>query len=167
MARITQIDENTGEIVGNYVAVIQPKKRNGFYQGWFAMSQVAIQDLREYGLTGRDYEVLFALLSFLDFENLIQVSQASLAKEIGMQKQHVNRAINKLIDTNVLIEGPKIGRSKTFKLNPNFGWKGTAKNHTEALKARMRKSNITAVHSGEVRDKDTIDFINGKADKDA
>lgn len=160
--RFEQVDTSTGEITGSFVAVIQPKKNNGFYGGWLAMSQQAIAALREHNLTGKDYEVLMLLFSQLDFENLIQVSQVELANELGMRKQHVNRAITKFVDYGILQEGPKIGRSKTFKLDPNLGWKGTAKNHHKALRERMKTAGLSVV----TRDKDTVDFINGKADKD-
>ena len=146
--RVDQIDTETGELIGGFVAVIQPKRKNGFGEGWFAMSQNALRAIREAGLKGRDYEVLFALLEVLDFENLIQVSQVELAAELGMQKPHLSRSIKHLIEVGVLLEGPKIGRSKTFRLNPSFGWKGSAKGHTDALKERMKAAGLSVVKGG-------------------
>ena len=32
------------------------------------------------------------------------------------------------------LEGPKIGVSRSYRLNPNYGWKGSGKNHKQALK---------------------------------
>ena len=165
--RFEQVDTTTGEVTGSFVAVIQPKKNNGFSTGWFAMSQEAISNLRKHGLTGRDYEVLMTLLSQLDYENLIQINQTALAKELGMRQPHVARTIKKLVVIGALHEGPKIGVSKTYRLDPNLGWKGTAKNHHKALSDRMKSANIIGVHSTEKRDRDTIDFINGKADSES
>ncbi|WP_444979173.1 hypothetical protein, partial [Aeromonas hydrophila] len=34
----------------------------------------------------------------------------------------------------VLEEGPKVGRSKTYILSRQFGWKGTVSNHKKALR---------------------------------
>lgn len=161
--RFEQVDTSTGEVTGSFVAVVQPKRSNGFSSGWFAMSQEAIANLRVHGLTGRDYEVLMMLLSQLDYENLIQVNQTALAKEIGMRQPHVARTIKKLVSIGAIIEGPKIGASKTYRLDPNLGWKGTAKNHHNALKERMRAAGMSLI----TRDQDTVDFINGKADKDS
>lgn len=146
--RIDQIDTETGELIGGFVAVIQPKRRNGFGDGWIAMSQTAMTAIRKAGLQGRDYEVLFALLEVLDFENLIQVSQVELAQELGMQKPNLSRSIKRMVDIGILLEGPKIGRSKTFRLNPSFGWKGSAKGHTDALKERMKAAGLTVVKGG-------------------
>jgi len=146
--RIDQIDTETGELIGGFVAVIQPKRRNGFGDGWIAMSQTAMTAIRKAGLQGRDYEVLFALLEVLDFENLIQVSQVDLAEELGMHKPHLSRSIKRMVDIGILLEGPKIGRSKTFRLNPSFGWKGSAKGHTDALKERMKAAGLSVVKGG-------------------
>lgn len=145
--RIDQIDTDTGEVIGGFVAVIQPKRRNSF-DGWFAMNQNALRELRSAGLHGRDYEVLFALLEVLDFENLIQVSQADIAKELKMKPPHLSRSIKSLIDLGVLLEGPKIGRSKSYRLNPGFGWKGSATNHNKAVRERMRAAGLSVLKGG-------------------
>lgn len=160
--RVTQVDDQTGEVLGSFVAVVQPKRQNGFTDGWFAMAQDALRLLRTAGLGGRDYDVLFALLERLDFENLIQVSQAELARDCGMHSPHVSRSIKKLLDLGCLLEGPKIGRSRSFRLNPRFGWKGSSKGHQNALKERMRAAGISVVD----RDPNTVDAFTGRPDAD-
>ena len=144
--RFDQIDRSTGEIQEGFVAVIQPKRKNGFQEtGWIAMNQQALSFIAQSDLTGNDLKVLFQLLTILDFENLIQVSQAEVALVLGMNKQHVSRSIKNLVELGVIHEGPKIGRSKSYRLDPEFGWKGSAKLHKEALKQKMKKSNMTVV----------------------
>lgn len=78
--------------------------------------------------------VLMALLADLDYENYIQVAQMDIAEALNMQKTNVSRAVKNLLEVGIVIEGPKIGRSKTYRLNPQFGWKGTVTNHKKALK---------------------------------
>lgn len=78
--------------------------------------------------------VLMALLADLDYENYIQVAQMDIAEALNMQKTNVSRAVKNLLEFGIVIEGPKIGRSKTYRLNPQFGWKGTTINHKKALK---------------------------------
>jgi len=78
--------------------------------------------------------VLMALLADLDYENYIQVAQMDIAEALNMQKTNVSRAVKNLLEFGIVIEGPKIGRSKTYRLNPQFGWKGTVTNHKKALK---------------------------------
>lgn len=159
VSRITQVDSDTGEIVGEYVAVVQPKRKNAFQNGgWFALSQSEPLDiLMRADLQGRDYQVFFALMQQLDYENLIQVSQAKIAEKLGMKSPHVNRSIKALIDLGIILEGPRIGRSRSFRLNPNFGWKGSAKGHHEALKARMENIGMSVVDGG--RDTETLDMF--------
>ena len=72
-----------------------------------------------------------AMLARLDYENLIQVNQAEVSEQVGMNRHNVNRSIKKLIELGVILEGVKIGISRSYRLNPNFGWKGSAKGHRE------------------------------------
>ena len=37
-----------------------------------------------------------------------------------MNRHHVNRSIKKLIELGVVLEGVKIGISRSYRLNPNF-----------------------------------------------
>ena len=120
-----QIDHQTGEVVEGFVAYVVPKRKNGFQKGWMAMAQEAMMMLAQSNLTGNDMKVMWAMLARLDYENLIQVNQAEV--------HNVNRSIKKLIELGVILEGVKIGISRSYRLNPNFGWKGSAKGHREAL----------------------------------
>ena len=78
------------------------------------------------------------LLARLDYENLIQVNQAEVSEQVGMNRHNVNRSIKKLIELGVILEGVKIGISRSYRLNPNFGWKGSAKGHREALHEHLK-----------------------------
>jgi len=95
------------------------------------------------------YRVLFAVLSVVDFENWIQFNQSEMADTIGMRRQNFGRAMRKLEAIELLQRGPKVGRSVTYRLNPSFGWKGSAKNHVKAiddnLKQRMKSRNMSVV----------------------
>ena len=99
------------------------------------MAQEAMMMLAQSNLTGNDMKVMWAMLARLDYENLIQVNQAEVSEQVGMNRHNVNRSIKKLIELGVILEGVKIGISRSYRLNPNFGWKGSAKGHREALRA--------------------------------
>ena len=47
------------------------------------------------------------MLARLDYENLIQVNQAEVAEQVGMNRHNVNRSIKKLIELGVVLEGVK------------------------------------------------------------
>lgn len=160
--RINQFDEETGEILGGFVAYIAPKRVNGFGNGWLAMAQNPLVMIAQSDLDGADMKVLLMLMAKIDFENLIVLNQAELAREINMNRQHVQRSIKRLIKMGVLLEGQKVGTSRSYRLNPNYGWKGSAKNHVVALdaerKERMKKANISGVVERE-RDEKTRDLF--------
>lgn len=130
--RFDQIDSSTGEVIGGFVAVIRPKTKSSF-QRHFTMNQAALL-LMANELNHEQMRVLLALLAHLDYENYIQVAQVEIAENLKMQKTHVSRAIKGLKDSGIILEGPKIGRTKSFMLNPNYGWKGSVTNHDKALK---------------------------------
>lgn len=142
--RLQQFDPSTGEVVDGYIAVIVPKRRNAFGD-WHAMAQAAWEMIATADLGKEDFRVMAALMARLDFENLIQVPQSEVALKLGMQRQNVNRSIKRLIDLELILEGPKVGRSKTFRLNPSLGWKGSAKGHHQALKERMDAAGLRVI----------------------
>ena len=141
MRRVTQIDLETGEDLGGFVAVIRPKRKSSF-QRHFTMNQAALLTIAN-ELNHDQMRVLVALLADLDYENYIQVAQIDIAEALNMQKTHVSRAVKNLLEFGIVIEGPKIGRSKTYRLNPQFGWKGTVTNHKKAL-----KNGLTVINGG-------------------
>ncbi len=135
MAKIEQVNTETGEVVGSFTAVIQPKQKSSF-ERHFTMNQEALILIAN-KLSHEQTRVLLALLAQLDYENYIQIAQTDIAKTINMQRSHVSRAIKSLMEESILLEGPKIGRSKSYRLNPSYGWKGTVTNHKKALKAGL------------------------------
>ena len=85
--RVEQTDLETGEVV-QMVALKptrapHPFRREGFVQ----MSQAAMLELAQNPVSGEARRVLDALCAVLDFENFIQLSQADLAKLIGMENK--------------------------------------------------------------------------------
>ena len=149
----------SGEICeGAQLALIFPKRRNGFSEGWVAVSQNPMLELAKADLGGEASKVLFLILARLDFENWINLNQRSCAAEIGVKAPNFARALRKLETLGVLLVGPKVGRNATFRLNPHFGWKGSAKGHNEALRDRMKARGISVVGEAE-RDDRTRDMF--------
>ena len=146
---IGHIDAN-GEIhEGAVLALVVPKRKNGFDEGWVAVAQNAYLALANSGLGLDARRVLDILLARLDFENWIHLPQSEIAAMLNMQRSHVSRAMRDLEKVGVILRGPKVGRSITYRINPNFGWKGSAKNHNAALnedlKERMKERGMSVV----------------------
>jgi predicted transcriptional regulator len=92
---------------------------------WFIMAQDALVLLaKDKDLTLEPKNVLLYLLSQLDFENFMHVPQVEIAEALGMDKAKVSKSIKLLTEKGILIRGPKQSRSSSFRLNPNFGYKG-------------------------------------------
>jgi predicted transcriptional regulator len=149
--RVGSVDLETGEILPHVLVAMQRKVPNGFAAGWIAMAQGAMVELAMNIKNVDDWRVLSMLLGLLDFENLIQVEQTGLAEKLGMQKQNVNRSIKRLVDLGCLLEGPKIGRSRTYRLNPTYGWKGSSANHQKALRTaeKAKAAGLSVVKGGQ------------------
>lgn len=135
------IDAVTGEVLQGSMVFVPEKKKSAFGDRWFAMAQNAMDFLAtNRKLIGEEgFAVFFKIASRLDFENYIQVNQAELARELGMKPSSFSRAVKKLLELQVIMKGPKVGVSQTYRLNPSAGWKGSAKNHFTAMQEAKKK----------------------------
>lgn len=149
--RVGQVDLSSGELLeGGQLAIVFPKRRNGFQiGGWVAMSQAALEAVVRANMGDQVNRTFLMIISVLDFENFISISQSEIAKKLGMRPPHVSTAFKRLVDEGVLIQGPKVGRVGTYRLNPAYGWKGSAKAHNEALGERMRARGLSVVPGGQ------------------
>lgn len=128
-------DKETGEIMQGSFVYVPPKKKSPFGDKWIMMGQESLDFLVENRkhLGEEGFAVFCALAARLDFENYILINQAELAQKIKMDRSNLNRSLKRLVDMGVIGRGPKSGRSPTFRLNPNIGWKGKAMHHFSAI----------------------------------
>lgn len=95
---------------------------------------------------GRDaLRVYMKLCSKLDFENWINIQQAELAKQMDMQPSNFSRAVALLVEDGIILKGPNVGTRKTYRLNPAYGWKGSAGNHKKALQEQTTAAHLSLV----------------------
>ena len=121
------IDKYTGEEYG--FPVIVGRKRNPYGKGWVMNSQEALEIVaKDKDIKGETYRVLFFICARLDFENWVQISITEIADELDLKQPSVSRAMKVLETKEIILRGPKVGRSYAFMLNPEFGWKGKVKN---------------------------------------
>ena len=129
------VDKYTGEEFG--FPVIVGRKRNPYGKGWVMNSQEALEILaKDKEITGEIYRVLFFICARLDFENWVQISITEIGNELDLRQPNVSRAMKVLEEKEIILRGPKVGRSYAFMLNPEFGWKGQVKNLDEYRKER-------------------------------
>ncbi len=132
------VDKYTGEEYG--FPVIIGRKRDPYAKGWVMNSQEAMVILaKDKDIKGETHRVLWFIGGILDFENWVQLSVTEIAEELELKRPNVSRAIKLLEQKEIIIRGPKVGRSHAFMLNPEFGWKGKVKNLDEYRKERYEE----------------------------
>lgn len=106
---------------------------------WFMAFQDAFEELaKDREITSEPRRVLDYMFSKLDFENFIQLSQIEIAKALGMHKSQVSESVKLLTTKKIVLEGPKVGRSKCYRLNNNYGWKGKVKTLQESRREQLK-----------------------------
>jgi hypothetical protein len=71
-----------------------------------------------------DWRVLTTIKPLLSCEKFAAIEQNLLAEKMGMRKMHINRCLKRLVISSYLLEGPRIGRNRGYKLNPYYDWEG-------------------------------------------
>ena len=120
---VTTDDE--GNIKGYF-----PLKENHLGKDWLAVYQNALSIIADEKLTYEEYRVFLKLLSKVDFENYLRVSQKEIADELNMKQPNVARAMKGLKSRDIIVEGPRAGLNKTYRLNPYVAHKGKNRNET-------------------------------------
>ncbi|MBR5914145.1 MAG: GIY-YIG nuclease family protein [Selenomonadaceae bacterium] len=139
-----KFDEETGKTIGLF-----PLKPKNLGKGWIAVYQEVISKIADLNLPNEQYRVFLKLLSKTDFENYLTISQTELSKELGMKQPNIAKAIKGLCEQNIIIEGPRIGLNKSYRLNPYIAHKGSERKQTivdfeKLLKEKTDKSESDA-----------------------
>ena len=116
---LTLVNQETGEIEGHF-----PLKSKGLGKGWIALYQAAIQQIAIAHLPDEQNRVFMYMLGTVDFENYWRISQKQISKALNMKQPHVARAIKGLCEREIIVEGPRAGLNKTYRLNPYIAHKG-------------------------------------------
>jgi Crp-like helix-turn-helix protein len=140
--RLGMVDLDSGELLEGGVPIwVGAKVRSPYGRRWMAMNQdFLLEFAARDDVHGEVLKVFVYLNGRLDFDNLIQVPQVEIAEALKMQRQSVHRAIKQLEEMGVILRGPKVGRSSSWRLNPNAGWKGKVKELGPALERHRSRS---------------------------
>ena len=134
-------DIYTGEQYG--LPVLVGRKNNPYANGWYMGNQELAREVfaKDKDIKSETHRVLWFIISILDFENWVQLSITEIANELGMRQPNVSKAIKVLENKEVILRGPKVGRSFSFRFNPEFGWKGKVKNLDDYRKEKEDQEN--------------------------
>lgn len=130
------VDPSTGELLGGALVYFadRPRFKEAFVMLWQEALPRLVRDKR---LGLQHWRVLMWLMSKLDFENYIHVAQIDIAKGTEMDKGNISRVMRDLLEFGVVLEGPRIGRSTTYRMSPNLGWRGRVKSFQEERSRRL------------------------------
>ena len=104
------------------IIISQTKYARGLNRMTFLLDSIG-QIATDSRLSDTDRKVLLFLLSKMDFENWVTLSQPYIAECLNMRQPHVSRSIKALKDAHYILVG-KVGRSNAYQFNPEHGWKG-------------------------------------------
>lgn len=157
---VATIDMDTGEILQGTPVFFPKKERIG--KDWAMIMLARLGEIakdREMGT--ESWRVFALLLSRIDFENWIDISQAEMGRELGMAQQSVSRAMLNL-ERKGLVEKAKIsiGKRNVYRLAPEVAWRGSTKNY-KAMQDAKHAQTRQAVR--EIGDKRALRVIEGGA----
>ncbi len=118
-------DGKTGKIKGCF-----PLKSKNLGSGWIALYQEVISEIADLNLPNEQYRVFLKLLSKVDFDNYLTVNQKDISEELNIKQPHISRAIKGLCERQIILEGPRAGLNKTYRLNPYIAHKGKDREQT-------------------------------------
>lgn len=145
---VANINLDTGELLDATLAMIYPRQKNGFGTGWYAQAQDAMLKVAELNIGYETTRVLITMMGLLDYGNVVAIGQAELAERLHMRQPNVSRAIARLKRERILFAAPRTNGKTTYRLNPTFAWKGSAKTHNEALRENMKARGISVIEGG-------------------
>lgn len=123
------VNESSQESINQYF-IIERKIKHP-YQGWVAINQETSQKIAtNQELKKNDYRVLLYLLGSVEYENWLTLSQAKIANALEMKRSNVNASLKKLQEQGII---EKHGRAN-YRLSPQYGYKGKAKNLKKEVK---------------------------------
>lgn len=140
--RIGGVDLETGELMDGIFVWIGKRQKSPYGRHWLTINQHFLEEFAARNdVSGETLRVFLYLNARLDFDNLIQVPQTEIAEALKLQRPNVNRAMRWLEREGVILRGPKVGHSSTYRLNPMAGWKGKVRNLHDAQTRHLKLVN--------------------------
>ena len=88
--------------------------------------------------SGNDLRVLLAIIGNVGYDNILNISQQELGKQLNIDRAAVTRAIRKLISKGYLQIVDTIGRQNIYQFNPSVVFRSRAKNYKDLCRAWER-----------------------------
>lgn len=150
-ARVGLVDKESGEVIeeGSLIYVPRRARIKGFFMGM----QLGFEDLAKANLSGEALRVMMLLLSRVDYENEIRITQKQIGEVLAMKQQNVSRAMKALREAGA-IDDPDANR--IVRLSPDIGWKGKVQNKEKRERELARKRREEDVKMAEAEAERTV-----------
>ena len=129
-------------------AYFTPPQKKSYNAQWLLLWQdetgmsMQEQAKMERPLTQTEYRVRDWIIGEIGIGNYVYINQSEVGRELKITRSHVSEAIKRLIELEILLQGPKSGRSNTYMVNPAFCFSGRLSNGIKARKEAI--NNIKA-----------------------
>lgn len=137
-------DENQEPALAYFNAPPPKKKYNAHWLLlWQDESEIGVgivEQAKSCRLTLSDYRVRDFLLGTIGIGNYVFVNQSQVARELNLHKVTVCESIKKLCDLEILIKGPRSGKSNTYMVNPAFCFSGGIGNGIKARRDIIKET---------------------------
>lgn len=112
-----------------------------FAGDWAAMSQEMLLKLAmNHDLKLMELRVLLYLIGTMGYQNKLDFKTVDVAEALGTRGTNVSRALTHLSKKNILIR-VVTGKSYSYSLNPNLGFKGKSGEHKPDFKNPVKLDN--------------------------
>lgn len=133
---------------GPITAYFTPPPKRKYNAKWLLLWQdetgasIVEQATMEKPLTQTEYRVRDWIIGTIGIGNYVLVNQAECGRALRVARSHVSSAIKRLIDLQILIPGPKSGKSNTYMVNPAFCFSGGLGNGIKARNEYRRQGKV-------------------------
>lgn len=102
------------------------RQRSPFGRQWVKMAKLAVVDIANLGLTALEMRVLLYLISTMHDGNVVEVNQATIAKELSTYQSNVSLALKQLVECFVLerVDGVIGSRFTVYRISARIAWFG-------------------------------------------
>lgn len=129
-------------------AYFTPPPKKKYNAKWLLLWQdetgasIVEQAMMEKPLTQTEYRVRDWIIGTIGIGNYVLVNHAECGRALRVARPHVSAAIKRLIDLQILLPGPKSGRSNTYMVNPAFCFAGGLGNGIKARNEAQKQGKI-------------------------
>jgi hypothetical protein len=128
------------------VSVLVTPRNRQYQVQWLTLFQdietgvsIVEQAKFEKPLTQTEYRVRDMLLGTIHIGNWAIVNQAEIARQIRVHRSDVSKAIIRLIELGIVIQGEKIGRNCQYMIAPGFAFKGSLGDGQKAVQKAQKE----------------------------